>query len=233
MECIVKVEMNYYEEKQARKLERAKELLVKHEAEKEAAFKRAHDIGDAIPFGQPILVGHHSEKHHRRDLERIDNAMRKGMKEIEIVDHYANRISNLENPHAISSDDPEAVQKLKDKLVCMEKEREEIKSRPHQGWELSNLSGNMRRVKERIKELEAKAAIPELNEVINGVKLVVDKEENRVKLIFPAKPSPEIIAKLKQNGFHWSPFNKAWQRMVNSWSIQLAKDIVSEVKASV
>ena len=43
--------------------------------------QRAHDavhrIADNIPFGQPILVGHHSERHARKDAERIENGMRK------------------------------------------------------------------------------------------------------------------------------------------------------------
>ena len=43
--------------------------------------QRAHDavhrIADNIPFGQPILVGHHSERHARKDAERIESGMRK------------------------------------------------------------------------------------------------------------------------------------------------------------
>jgi hypothetical protein len=42
-------------------------------------YKRAHDIGSHIPFGQPILVGHHSEGRHRSDLAKIDTNMRKSM----------------------------------------------------------------------------------------------------------------------------------------------------------
>jgi protein-L-isoaspartate O-methyltransferase len=37
-------------------------------------------IAGAIPFGQPILVGHHSERHARRDAERIEAGMRKGVR---------------------------------------------------------------------------------------------------------------------------------------------------------
>jgi hypothetical protein len=41
--------------------------------------QRAHDavhrIADNIPFGQPILVGHHSERHARKDAERIENTV--------------------------------------------------------------------------------------------------------------------------------------------------------------
>jgi len=36
-----------------------------------------HRIADNIPFGQPILVGHHSERHARKDAERIESGMRK------------------------------------------------------------------------------------------------------------------------------------------------------------
>ncbi len=43
----------------------------------------AHDavsaITDNIPLGQPILVGHHSERRARRDAERIENGMRKAI----------------------------------------------------------------------------------------------------------------------------------------------------------
>lgn len=42
----------------------------------EAASKRGHQIADGIPLGQPVLVGHHSERRARRDRERIDSATR-------------------------------------------------------------------------------------------------------------------------------------------------------------
>ncbi|WP_132290495.1 DUF3560 domain-containing protein [Kribbella sp. VKM Ac-2568] len=34
-------------------------------------------ISDHIPLGQPILVGHHSERRHRRDIERMDRLMQR------------------------------------------------------------------------------------------------------------------------------------------------------------
>ncbi len=46
--------------------------------------ERAQDavsaIADNIPLGQPILVGHHSERHARKDAERIENGMRKAVR---------------------------------------------------------------------------------------------------------------------------------------------------------
>ena len=49
------------------------------EAESSAAFDEADGIGKTIPMGQPILVGHHSERGHRADLRRIDRNMAKAV----------------------------------------------------------------------------------------------------------------------------------------------------------
>lgn len=43
----------------------------KHAAKSEAAYAAEHEIGKYIPLGQPILVGHHSEKRARKDIERM------------------------------------------------------------------------------------------------------------------------------------------------------------------
>lgn len=43
----------------------------------ERAREAVAHIADNIPFGQPILVGHHSERRARKDAERIDAGMRK------------------------------------------------------------------------------------------------------------------------------------------------------------
>ncbi|NKS56564.1 DUF3560 domain-containing protein [Rhodococcus hoagii] len=39
-----------------------------------AAHDRADELSNRYPMGQPILVGHHSEARHRRDIERAHNA---------------------------------------------------------------------------------------------------------------------------------------------------------------
>ena len=46
----------------------------------EQARQRVESIAKHIPFGQPILVGHHSENRARRDAQRIDDGMRKAVK---------------------------------------------------------------------------------------------------------------------------------------------------------
>lgn len=56
-----------------------------------AASNRAHSIMDGIPLGQPILVGHHSEAHARRDTERIDNAIRFTVEETHKAAYYRSK----------------------------------------------------------------------------------------------------------------------------------------------
>ncbi len=62
--------------------ERAERLAVRSDAARAEAtqlFERERKIGDMIPMGQPILSGHHSEKRHRRDIERIQKLAEKGV----------------------------------------------------------------------------------------------------------------------------------------------------------
>jgi hypothetical protein len=46
-----------------------------------AARQTVDRISGMIPMGQPILVGHHSERRHRRDLDRIDRNMQRTVEE--------------------------------------------------------------------------------------------------------------------------------------------------------
>lgn len=51
----------------------------KRAAESRSKFDTAHKALDGIPPGQPVLVGHHSEKRHRATLRRHDENMSKGV----------------------------------------------------------------------------------------------------------------------------------------------------------
>ena len=101
--------MNSYQEKQERKKERFEDLAEKHRQISIREFKKA-DLSEGatgIPFGQPILVGHHSEGRHRRALIRADNAMRRSIEADKTMDYYAGRAAGV-GTGGISSDDPDA-----------------------------------------------------------------------------------------------------------------------------
>lgn len=105
--------MNNYEEKLEGRRARLENAADRAEANAEAHFKRA-DLREevtGIPFGQPILIGHHSERRHRRVIERAENAMGKGVAESNRADQLRARANAVGNG-GISSDDPSAIEKL-------------------------------------------------------------------------------------------------------------------------
>lgn len=60
-------------------------------AEAQAARNTVARIADNIPFGQPILVGHHSERHARRDAQKIENGMRKAVQLWDTAEYWKRR----------------------------------------------------------------------------------------------------------------------------------------------
>ena len=90
-------------------------------------YKRSTDLADMIPFGQPILIGHHSEGRARRHHERIWNDMGKSVAADNKAEYLQHRADNLGN-NGIASDDPEAIQKLKEKLTNLESSQETMKA---------------------------------------------------------------------------------------------------------
>ncbi|CAH1547259.1 DUF3560 domain-containing protein [Vibrio harveyi] len=68
-----------YQERIESKKERLEARAEKAQAQSNTRFETAHQLGHVLPFGQPILVGHHSERKHRRLIENIDNNMRKSI----------------------------------------------------------------------------------------------------------------------------------------------------------
>jgi len=71
--------------------ERFEDYSNKREQDAHQAKKAVDAIADGIPMGQPILVGHHSERHARKDAERIENGMRKAVKMWETSQYWQER----------------------------------------------------------------------------------------------------------------------------------------------
>lgn len=63
----------------------------KHAAASDAAYQHSHRLIEHIPPGQPVLVGHHSERGHRRTLDRSWNAMGKSVAENKAAEETSRR----------------------------------------------------------------------------------------------------------------------------------------------
>ena len=108
-----------YEAKVQRRYDRYIAAAEKAETEGTAARARSDAISNMIPMGQPILVGHHSEKRHRKDIERIHNGMRRGYDLHQKAEEYRSRAASIEANDAIYSDNPDAVELIGGKLKEM------------------------------------------------------------------------------------------------------------------
>ncbi len=111
-------------DREKRNEERAARYRVLSEKARERsaqAFQGADAISGMIPMGQPILIGHHSERRHRRDIERIDSRLRKGFEEEKKAEYFNDKAHTAENSKIIHSDDDNAIEKLKEKLTGREK----------------------------------------------------------------------------------------------------------------
>ena len=89
--------------------------------------------------------------------------------------------------------------------------------KPCPDYELTSLRGKIKRVEERIAELDKRAQQAEQpadNTAFPGGEIVRNLEADRLQIIFDEKPDEDTRAALKENGFRWSPRYGAWQRQL-------------------
>jgi len=67
--------------------DRLKNAAERAETRSEEAYERSNALVDGIPYGQPILVGHHSQRRHEKTLERSRSAMDKSVEEAKKAEH--------------------------------------------------------------------------------------------------------------------------------------------------
>jgi len=116
-----------YQEKINSKIDYAKTKAEQLKNSSNEFFSKGFCERTGIPMGQPILVGHHSEQRHRNAIKKYDNQISNAIKDNEKAEYYENKAERLENNTSISSDNPEAINLLKEKLIKLEKQREHYK----------------------------------------------------------------------------------------------------------
>ena len=249
-----------YEERKMNRIEKYNELAEKNTEKAKQLYKQAGDMASAIPFGQPILVGHHSENRDRNYRKKIHNKFEKAFETQDKAKYYEQKAESVENNTAISSDDPEAVAKLEKQLeslvanhefmkaanVCFRKKDKasflQLKGASEALWneimnnEWSNKfnlalnNANIKRVKERIAELKKLSALKTTEVIIKGVTLVQNAEANRVQIIFPERIPNDMYKALRKKGFVFCKSESAFQRQLNSWAYHIAKEFLEQME---
>lgn len=96
---------------------------------------------------------------------------------------------------------------------------------------LSNNSANIRRMKERVIELEKREVTPTADIKFEGGTIQDSKEYDRVRIFFDEKPGQAVIDKLKAEGWRWSPAMHAWQRKRTENALYSARRITGAALA--
>lgn len=108
---------NSFQAKKIQRAERFKALAQKNKDQADQRFSSFRKMQDMIPMGQPILIGHHSERGHRSHLKRIDGHLSKMSEHLEKSEYYERRAENALNNNNIYLDDPQAEEKIEQKLA--------------------------------------------------------------------------------------------------------------------
>ena len=122
--------MTYRERKEAR-LAKREEWAAARERDAAQHFKAADpsEAATGIPFGQPILVGHHSEGRHRRALARLDAHMSRACESTKMAERHLSVAAGISDQldRSIYSDDHNATEALRERIAERETRRERMK----------------------------------------------------------------------------------------------------------
>ena len=261
--------MNQYEQRKEDRIERLEARAAKRSAESNSAFDAAHNATAGIPFGQPILVGHHSEKRHRAAIARADSAMSRGCELASKAQHAQERASAAASNRAIDSDDPNAPEKLRAKIERLTKTQEVMKAanqivrrkpkneatdaklaelealglKEYQArklfevdfagrigfpsYELTNNNANIRRLKERLVEVEA---LPDEGDEpqefkFGPVTVEHNPDEGRV-LVYTPERNEEATKLMRGHGFNWKKSMGCWSRKLTRNAIAVCEHTI-------
>ncbi len=111
---VVRIEEKSYAQ---RKAERYEKSAANHSAKSDSYYKASQEGKDFLSLGEPIKVGHHSEKRHRALIERNWNRMGKSVEFAEKAKEAESRAEYWENKVSeITLAMPESIEYFSDKL---------------------------------------------------------------------------------------------------------------------
>lgn len=123
----LKKPLNAYEQKQADRKARLEARAELTSAASLATFSQAKTMASYIPFGQPILIGHHSERRDRNFRSKIHGTYKKSFAMAEEAERLQRKAEGV-GKGGISRDDPDAVSKLRKELENCERSQEVMKN---------------------------------------------------------------------------------------------------------
>ncbi|MES1975742.1 MAG: DUF3560 domain-containing protein [Pseudomonadota bacterium] len=212
--------MTTYRERKEARVENLREWAGKREQRASAVFEANRPFTEDYAFNtQP---GHIPVR--ARIIAQEDRAHDSLRKAQGMVSRAAGIESQLDS--SIYDDDPDAIERLEERVAALEAKREKIKAdnaafrkahpelralsayergqaMPHAGYELTNLSGNIKRNRDRLVVVRQRKARQERSEAAGGV-AVEQRASGYCSVTFAEKPSRDVIDALKVADFHWN-----------------------------
>ena len=135
----------------------------------------------------------------------------------------------------IASDDPDALAQLQDKLAKREARQQAMKdaNKAQRGsfktWQLSNNNAEIRRLRQRIEQIEKLHSAAPIERAGDGWRMFED--DGRIQISFDGKPAAELRQLCKGAGFVWSPSRCAWVRKVTVRAVNEARRLARALPA--
>jgi len=99
------------------------------------------------------------------------------------------------------------------------------KNGPYEDFKLTNNNAKIKRIQKRIEELSRHAESTYEGWKFDGGEVVINRDNNRLQIVFEEKPDEDLRAELKKNGFKWAPSQSAWQRQLTDNAMYSIKRI--------
>ncbi|MGC6360254.1 DUF3560 domain-containing protein [Bisgaard Taxon 45] len=141
---------------------RAEQKAERYQSYADNAMKRsvqyseaANEGRDFLRLGEPIKIGHHSEKKHRALIERNNQRMHKAVEEMRKAERYENKIAYWESmAEKIDLSMPESLEYFAFKLTEAKEKHQDLKNHPEKRTHSFSLSYAKKEVNDLTKKLQ-------------------------------------------------------------------------------
>lgn len=160
----VTVTINEEDERSAAEIEEAREARAEERAERfadragraaaasDARWNAADSISRRFEFGQPILVGHHSERRARRDQERMHDNMRASIEENKRAGYWAGRAEAAASYKEHRTDPYRTLRRLEKLRADLRQQERHHAEAIKKGWD--SVDRHARLIRDLSKEIE-------------------------------------------------------------------------------
>lgn len=152
---IVRADGYNVQERAKQKAERYKRWANSAVKKSDQYYEASKEGRDFLSLGEPIKIGHHSEKRHRALIERNDNRMRKSVEQLDKAESHESKSEYWESRASeINLSMPESIEYFEYKLEQAKEKHEGLKSGKYERSHSFSLTYAKKEVNENQKKFD-------------------------------------------------------------------------------